>query len=217
MTKRVLILFLMMAATAIGANLTSISPTSGIRGTTVRVTYYGTYWMSCCSSPYTYATINPLAGITMNYISGDEQQGSNQSFLTYDFVISPSATLGVRNATVDFGGVTSNSLPFTVVDPPVPTLSSISPTSGIQGRTVAVTLTGTNMTGVSTITVSGGGVSVNTLTVVNTTTVTANFSITSGAAVSARNVTVTNSYGTSGSVTFTVNPAPNTRRVILVN
>ena len=46
--------------------------------------------------------------------------------------------------------------------PGAPTLTSLSPNQGIQGTTVAVMLTGTNfVAGATTVTVSGGGVTVN--------------------------------------------------------
>ena len=85
-----------------------------------------------------------------------------------------------------------------------PTLSSISPSSGVRGSTVAVTLTGTNLAGTSAITVSGGGVTVSGITNVNATTVTATFTIASNAGLSAKTVSVTTPGGTSGTVSFTV-------------
>ena len=50
--------------------------------------------------------------------------------------------------------------------PGAPTLTSVTPNQGIQGTTVAVTLTGTNfVVGATTVTVSGAGVTVNTVVV----------------------------------------------------
>ena len=47
-----------------------------------------------------------------------------------------------------------------------PTLTSVSPNQGIQGTTVAVTLTGTNfVVGATTVNVSGTGVTVNNVVV----------------------------------------------------
>ena len=57
-----------------------------------------------------------------------------------------------------------------------PTLTSISPNQGIRGTTVAVTLTGTNfVAGATTVTVTGGGVTVTNVIVSSTTSLTANF------------------------------------------
>ena len=69
-------------------------------------------------------------------------------------------------------------LSFTVSAPPpgAPTLTSVSPNQGIQGATVAVTLTGTNfVVGATTVTVAGGGVTVNNVVVGSSTSLTANF------------------------------------------
>ena len=98
--------------------------------------------------------------------------------------------------------------------PGAPTLTSVSPNQGIQGATVAVTLTGTNfVVGATTVTVAGGGVTVNNVVVGSSTSLTANFVLDAAAALGARNVTVTTAGGTSGAQIFTVNaPAPPRRR-----
>ena len=85
-----------------------------------------------------------------------------------------------------------------------PTLASISPTQGADGTTVAVILTGTGLSGTTAINVSDGGITVSALTVVNATTVTANFIIASGAARTARTVSVTAGGVNGNNVTFTV-------------
>ncbi len=84
------------------------------------------------------------------------------------------------------------------------TLTSIAPSSGAQGATVAVTLTGTNFASGSTITVSGTGITVSNPTVASSTSITATFTIAANAPTGAQNVTVTGSGNTSGSQTFTV-------------
>jgi hypothetical protein len=67
-----------------------------------------------------------------------------------------------------------------------------------------VTLTGTNLTGTTAVTVSGTGVTVSAINVVSATSVTATFTISATATLSARTVNVTTPVGTSGNVTFTV-------------
>ena len=89
----------------------------------------------------------------------------------------------------------------------VPTLTSITPASGTQGATVAVTLAGTNLTGASAVTVSGTGVACGITGTPTATAVAANCTITAAAATGARTVTVTTPGGTSGTVSFTVNAA----------
>ena len=103
--------------------------------------------------------------------------------------------------------------------PAVPTLTSVSPSQGIQGTTVAVTLTGTNfIVGGTTVNVSGSGVTIATITVnrirsltarANGTSLIANFVIDPAAGVGPRTVTVTTVAGTSGGQTFTITlPTP---------
>ena len=76
--------------------------------------------------------------------------------------------------------------------PGAPTLTSVSPNQGIRGTTVAVTLTGTNfVVGATTVTVSGGGVTVTNVVVGSSTSLTANFVLDPAAATGARTVTVT--------------------------
>jgi hypothetical protein len=89
-----------------------------------------------------------------------------------------------------------------------PTLTSISPNTGLRGTTVPVTLTGTNLTNAFLITVSGAGVTVGNLTVVSATSVTATFTIANGAPVTARTVRLSTPGGVSNTVPFTITAPP---------
>ena len=103
--------------------------------------------------------------------------------------------------TVTTAGGTSGAQIFTInlPAPGAPTLTSVTPNQGIRGTTVAVTLTGTNfVVGATTVTVSGGGVTVNNVVVGSTTSLTANFVLDPAAAAGPRTVTVTTAGGTSG-------------------
>jgi len=89
---------------------------------------------------------------------------------------------------------------------PAPTLTSISPTSGVRGGAVPVTITGTNLSGATINAIAGitfSGTTVN----AGGTQITATFTIARAAALGARNVTVTTLGGTSNAVTFTVTGA----------
>jgi hypothetical protein len=88
--------------------------------------------------------------------------------------------------------------------PPGPTLTSVSPASGLQGTVVPVTLTGTGFSANSTINVTGTGVNVANTVVVNSTEITANFVIAGNAAPGGYSVTVSASSGVTLSRTFTV-------------
>jgi hypothetical protein len=173
--------------------LASISPNSGLRGASVPVTLTGTN----------------LTGTSAITVSGTGVTVSNLSVVsstsvTATFAITSTATVGARTVSVSTPGGNSNNVTFTVTAPPAPTLTAISPTSGLRGgAAVNVTLTGTNLTGATSIS-AGTGITVSTINVVSPTSVTATFTIASGTALGARNVTITTPGGTSNSVTFTV-------------
>jgi hypothetical protein len=86
-----------------------------------------------------------------------------------------------------------------------PTLTSIAPSSDVQGAAVALTLTGTNFAPGSTISLSGTGITVSNTTVVSSTSITATFTIAANAPTGAQNVTVTRGSKASASQIFTVN------------
>lgn len=75
-----------------------------------------------------------------------------------------------------------------------PNPTSISPGFGLPGQTLNVTVSGTSFDsdGGATIAFSGTGITVNSYSVQNSTTITANITISGGAATGARNVVVTN-------------------------
>ena len=184
--------------------LTSISPTSGTRGNSVVVTLNGTNFANTGRTP-TVAVSG--SGVS---VSGVTVQGPTA--ITATLTITATATLSARNVTVTTGGGTATlTNAFTVVNPPAPTLTSISPTTGTHGTSVKVTLTGTNFTSTgTTLSFSGTGVTApaSGISVQSPTTLTATVNITNGAARTARTVRVTTPGGTSPTtttVTLTVN------------
>ena len=103
--------------------------------------------------------------------------------------------------------------PFTLQGTGVstPVLTSVSPTSLLQGSSATVTLTGQNFTSPATVTWPATGGSVSNVTVVNATTVTATFAAAANATPGSYNVTVSTAAGTSGPVPFQITalaPAP---------
>lgn len=178
--------------TVAAPSLTAISPNTGARGATVPVTITGV----------------GLTGATAVNVSGAGVTVSgmtivNDSTITASFAIAGTAGLTARNVTVTTPSGNTNAVVFTVTAPAAPTLTAISPNTGVRGTSVAITLTGTNLTGASKLTVSGAGVTVSNLTVTSATTATATFTITSTAALTARTVTITTPGGTATG-TFTV-------------
>ena len=148
--------------------LTSVSPNQGIRGTTVAVTLTGTNFVVGATT----VTVGG-SGVTVTNVAV-----SSETSLTANFVLDPAAAEGPRTVTVTTAIGTSGPRIFTISLPPpgAPTLTSVTPNEGIQGTTVAVTLTGTNfVVGATTVTVAGGGVTVTNVVVGSATSLTANF------------------------------------------
>jgi hypothetical protein len=101
---------------------------------------------------------------------------------------------------IDVGAVEFQHSP---VGASVPTLTSIVPNGGSQGRAVGVVLTGTNLTGGTLVVSPPTGIAVSGVTVTPT-TVTATFTIAANAPATARLVSVTTAAGVSNALTFTV-------------
>jgi hypothetical protein len=196
--------------------LSSISPTSGARGTAVNVTLTGTNLTGTSAVNVSCA----IALFCTNGITVSNVTVVSATSVTATFTIASNASIALlanRNVSVTTPGGTSNTVTFTVVNPPPATLSSIAPNSSTvaqRGTNVNVTLTGTNFTAGSTVAVGGtgnggAGVSVvaGSVVVVDSTHITATFAITAGGTnLGAKNVRVTNASGTaSNNVTFTKN------------
>jgi hypothetical protein len=88
-----------------------------------------------------------------------------------------------------------------------PVLSSITPSTGAQGTTVAVTLTGSNFDPTTTVRLSGAGAKQSNVVFVSPTSITATFTLLTTTAVGNDNVYLVNGNGTSNILTFTVTPA----------
>ena len=89
-----------------------------------------------------------------------------------------------------------------------PPVISIAPTSGYSNSTVAVTLTGSYLSGATSVNVTGTGITVGNFVIVDDSHITTTFAIANGAAATVRNVTVVTPGGTSNVATFTVVTPP---------
>ncbi len=169
--------------------LTSAAPTSGAVGSTL--TLNGTNLAGTSTVTFSGASGNTVtSGYTVN-AAGTQITG---------IVVPAGAVSGSITITSPNG--TSNSTPFAVL----PALASISPTSGPTGT--VVTLTGTTLTGATTITFSGSSnntVASGSFTVNAAGTQISNITVPTGATTG--NVTVTNASGTSNGVVFTITSA----------
>ncbi len=167
--------------------ITSINPEVASRGSTVSVAITG--------FNLTGASINPMAGITIS------NSVKSAELVTATFFIDPNASLGIRNLSLTSATGTTNKLNFSVI-PLAPILNNINPSSGTQGTSVAVTLTGSNLAGGS-ISV-GDGISLSGL-ISTANQISVTFSIPLNAPAGPQFVTVTTTGGTSNALTFNIN------------
>lgn len=174
--------------------LTTISPTSGVRGETVNISLTGTNFVAGL-------TIDAGPGITASSIAV-----TNSTTATADLSIASNASLGGRNLTVTTANGTSGPRIFTVL-PLAPALTGINPFSAVQGTTVNVVLSGTNFVVGMTV-AAGEEINVRNLSIASSTSANATFVVSASATIGPRDITVTTPGGTSGSVVFDIIAAP---------
>jgi uncharacterized protein (TIGR03437 family) len=180
--------------------LFAIDPEAGRVGTTVSVVLSGSHFID--GQPVTINIDNP--GVTV--VGAFVNPSSNSTGINADFVIAANAPTGVYNVTVTTLGVTTGAVTFTVLSCCEPTLTSISPDSGVGGSTVPVTLTGTNFVPGTTVSVETTAISVSNVIVLSPTQITAAFVIAPNAPWGPNFVFVTTSGGVTGGVTFSTQP-----------
>ncbi|MFA5114412.1 MAG: IPT/TIG domain-containing protein [Candidatus Margulisiibacteriota bacterium] len=202
----------------LAASVASITPNSTVHGTDTDVTITGKYFLANPTVSLLYNNVNyPLTNV--------EVKSSTQLTAKVDFPGTPAipnttTTYGVSivNPNQGNGGLLSNA--FTINElVSNPTISTVNPTSGEQGQTLNVEVTGTGYYSGTAVSFSGTGITVNSTTFNSATKVTANISIASNATLSARNVTVTNPGKTPATKTgaFTVTAPVATPTISSVN
>ena len=177
--------------------ITSLSPSSGSQGSTINLTITGANLSGATAVNFT-----SNSGITVTGIQSTSAQ------VTCSVAIASSAATGSRSVTVTTAGGASGALTFTITASTAPQITFLSPTSGTQGTTVSMSITGTNLSGVTAVNfTSNSGI---TVTGIQSTSaqVTCSVAIASSAATGSRSVTVTTAGGTSNSLTFTIMAAP---------
>jgi phosphatidylinositol-3-phosphatase len=189
----------MLTFTVTGAQsaptLTSVTPNSGTQGTAVKVTLAGSGFIA-----------GATVGVTGSGITVSNVTVASGTQITATLNIASGATLGAHNISVTTSGGTSNTATFTVNGASgLPTLTSVTPSSGARGTSVNVTLTGTNFTSASQVRLQGSGLTQTNIVVVSPTKITATYNISSGALTGAHNTWIVTSAGSSNILTFTVN------------
>lgn len=185
------------------ATLVSVTPNSANQGASLAVDLVatGTHFLQNATQ------VAFTGGINVGNV-----QVTSPTTATADIAVTPGATIGLQNVTVNTGGeVATLNNAFTVIGA-TPYLASVSPSSGQQGQTLNVNFTGV-FTSFATGQVQvnlGGDVQVNSYNVISPTQMSANITINIAAAVTGRTGYLT--VGPSGHQTiypfgFTVTPS----------
>ena len=159
----------------VAPTVSAVSPASGstLGGTAITIT--GTNLTGASS-----VTVGGVAATSVVVVSS-----------TSITAVTPVGTAGAKTiAVTTAGGTASLTNGFTYVVP-APTVSSLSPTSGSTLGGTAITITGTNLTGASSVTV--GGVAATSVVVVSPTSITA---VTPAGTAGAKTIAVTTAGGT---------------------
>jgi hypothetical protein len=172
--------------------LTSISPSSVLEGTTVSATLIGANF----SPDATVATNNNSIAISNATVNSPTQ-------ITASFFISQNAPTGPTNVTVNTSAGTSNAAVLTVSGT-YPTLTAVSPASGVSGTTVQVALTGTNFVQGAKVATTYGGIAVTGVNVISPTQINATLTISATADPGPAYFTVNTGSGMAGWAVFNV-------------
>ena len=178
--------------------ITSVSPASGQRGSSVSLVISGANL-----SGVTAVQFSPSTGIAVTNVNATASQ------VTATVTIAASAPAGQASVSVSVwpsAGI-SNALTFTTLASG-PQIASLSPASATPGSTVSLSIAGSNLSGVTgiqfspsaNITVTGIGASAS--------QVSATVAIDATAAAGTRSVSVTGPGGTSNALTFTIQSNP---------
>jgi hypothetical protein len=164
----------------------SITPSNGLAGQTLNVVILGSGFISGVTSVTFGDQITTSTAVT------------NDSTLTVRITIDPAATLGPRNVIV-FNAPPGGSPPYTKVggfiigDNAVPTVQSIHPDSAAQLRSTRMTVRGTNFLGATQVSFApSAGITVDSMTVVDSTSITFRVSLSASAALGLHDVIVKN-------------------------
>jgi mucin-19 len=159
------------------ATVTSITPAKGIIGTTIPATIMGTALTGATAVTFS------GSGVTAVIVAG-----GTDSSLPISITIAANASLDTRIFTVATPAGTSAAFNgFTVARP---TITGISPAMGTAGFSLAVTISGTNLTGANAVAFSGSGVTGVVGPGVTETSAPVVITIAAGAAPGVRDVTV---------------------------
>jgi hypothetical protein len=174
------------------AAITGISPDSGDQGQTLSVVITG-------GNLYGVTAVSFGDGINVNDGPTVDSPNQNPSQISVEISIAADATTGPRNVILTSAdGAASLDDAFTVVAASL--IADVGPSSGRQGITLDVVLTGSHLEGATAVSFGVGmdalGIRVNSITVDSPTSITVNITIDANASLGPRDVVVTTSVGT---------------------
>ncbi len=158
--------------------ITSISPASGNRGSTLSVIFNG----------------NNLDGTT-SVVFGEGVEvvdffGISSTQLQVNIIISPDAETGLRNISLTTPGGTYTLPGSFIIKQELPQITTLSIDSANQGATLNINISGANFIGATGVQF-GAGISVNTFNVLSSNQITANITVATSAAAGTRDISVT--------------------------
>ena len=169
------------------AAIIGASPSAAYQGDVLNVEVTGSYTNFDAST-----TMDFGSDITVNSVTV-----TDATHLTANISINTSAGTGTRNITATTGGETASGPVFTVNAPSF----AITPSSGEQGWTGDITVTGTGshfINGTTSAVFTGAGITVNSVTVSNATSAVINITIAPTAAMNSRTLTLSTNLGALG-------------------
>jgi subtilisin len=173
----------------------------------------GTWDTDAATSFWALGVSATLDGALLNAGNGAVNVAIADGAAVYVFAGDPNPPAFTSSAgfTVTANFADGTSATATVTLPPMPTISTLTPSNGVQGASLAVTVTGTNFQP-GAIAAFGADVTVTSTTVISSTQVSVALSIATTATTGPRDVTVTNPDGQAAIRTggFTVMPPPPT-------
>jgi len=184
---------------ALPPTITGANPDSGRQGQALSISIAGTNLSGVTAVDFG-------AGIAVSSFSSE-----NTNSLVVEIQIAADASLGTRDVSVTTPGGTASIPQGFEVLPPSPTITAAAPNTGKQGERVTVVITGTNLTGATSVTFGSGvlalGIVVNDFTVDSPTQITADISIGGSARVGTRDIIVETPLGSPQLLDgFTVEP-----------
>jgi hypothetical protein len=175
------------------AVITNVNPPTGTQGISENVSLIGLYTHFCdnvttsCTAGYTPSVVTFGSGITVNTVSA-----TNSTTVVASITISTTATIGSYTPTVTTGPEGASKTGGFSVLAGVPALTTVNPSMGQAGTTANVIINGvfTTFQAAFSQVSFGSGITVNFISSVTTTQLTANITIASNATVGNRTVSV---------------------------